>query len=143
MADDAKDGHPRLWIREADLARLRAWANDANPTWAQGVKPRLEEARRKADAGDFLKATSCSEVEPYCESFAMLFALGALVDPDPAQRKKDAERGRAILVASLSGIEAKRAEFERIKPQNLSRAEILALFTILDARHEDLVLWWK
>lgn len=106
-ADDAADGHPRLWIREADLPRLRGWAREGNPVWTNGVAARLAEARAKHDAGDFVKATDCAQTEPYCESFAELFAFGSLVDPDPAMRKKDAERGRKLLVEMLQRIDRK------------------------------------
>ncbi len=105
--DDAADGHPRLWIREADLPRLRSWARPQNPVWANGVLPRLEDARAKWDAGGFEKKTDCASTEPYCESFAELFAFGALVDPDPAARKADAARGRKLLVSTLERIDKK------------------------------------
>src|SRR5690606_17264975 len=72
-----------------------------------GVAARLAEARAKYDAGDFVKATDCAQTEPYCESFAELFAFGSLVDPDPAARKKDAERGKKLLVEMLQRIEKK------------------------------------
>lgn len=105
--DDAADGHPRLFVREADLPRLRGWARDGNQAWTSGVAARLAEARAKYDAGGFVKATDCAQTEPYCESFAELFAFGSLVEPDPAARKKDAERGRALLVEMLQRIDRK------------------------------------
>jgi hypothetical protein len=105
--DDAADGHPRLWIREADLPRLRAWARPSNPVWANGVAPRLADVRAKVDAGDFEKKTDCASTEPYCESFAELLAFGSLVDPDPAVRKADAARARKILIPLLERIDRK------------------------------------
>ncbi len=106
--DDAADGHPRLWVREADLARLRAWARKDNPVWSAGLAVRLAEARAKYDQDGFANLSSCAETEPYCESFAALFAFGSLVDPDPAQRKRDATRGRKLLMDEMRRIDAKK-----------------------------------
>jgi hypothetical protein len=109
VPDDAADGHPRIWIREADLARLRAWARPDNPVWTSGPAQRLADARARYDKGDFEKATDCASSEPYCESFAELFAFGSLVDPDPAARKADAQRGRKLLVSMLERVDRKAA----------------------------------
>ena len=109
VADDAADGHPRLWVREGDLARLRAWARPSNPAWAVGIAPRLQQARALAARGPIDRQTECAVSAPYCESLAMVFALGSLVDPDPAERARDAARGRALLVAILERIDRKAA----------------------------------
>jgi len=106
--DDPADGHPRLWLRESDLPRLRAWARKDNPVWTEGLAVRLADARAKYDKDGFGKLSSCAETEPYCESFAALFGFGSLVDPDPAERKRDAGRGRKLLMEEMTRIDARK-----------------------------------
>jgi len=33
LPDTSVSGHPRLWVRAADLPQLRAWATSSNPMW--------------------------------------------------------------------------------------------------------------
>ena len=106
--DDPADGHPRLWVREQDLPRLRAWARKDNPVWSEGLAVRLADARAKYDKDGFGKLSACAETEPYCEAFAALFAFGSLVDPDEAERKRDAARGRKLLMDEMQRIDAKK-----------------------------------
>src|SRR5262245_10317652 len=42
-------GHPRLWVRQSDLPRLRGWATAANPMFAKGLLPAVNEAIKTYD----------------------------------------------------------------------------------------------
>lgn len=42
-------GHPRLWIREADLPRLRSWAVGSNLIYAEGLAQLLDFAKTQMD----------------------------------------------------------------------------------------------
>ena len=49
----------------------------------------------------------------------------------------------AVTQRAYRTVEAARADFEKIHPENLTPEELLALFRCEDARYEDEVLWWK
>src|SRR5664279_2936081 len=97
QAQDAT--HPRLWVRSQDLPRLRSWAVDTNPEWAQ-LADRAQTAAADMDAGK-LKAGDTGSVswEEYpSETYSMLFAFVSLVDPDQAVRDDYAQRARTLLM---------------------------------------------
>ena len=91
--------HPRLWVREADLPRLRSWAVDENPMWRDGIAQTVARAKQ-----DFAKITAedsgrAYDYTPYAtEDYAMLFAFLSMVDPDEATRKDYATRARQLLM---------------------------------------------
>src|SRR5262249_10144397 len=73
-------GHPRLWVRAADLPRLRAWATRGNPVW-QALDGVADGARADMDQHKVPVGEACMDengVQP-CESYAELFAFMSLV----------------------------------------------------------------
>jgi hypothetical protein len=93
-------GHPRLWLREADLPRLRAWANDRNPIYQAGLAAAAAQARRDMDAGHVPGEDNGGYAySPYpTEMYAELFAFLSLVSPGASEREDYAERARTLLM---------------------------------------------
>ncbi len=93
-------GHPRLWVRAADLPRLRSWAVPENPVYQQGLKALAERASAEMDAGN-LPSGDGGDItwEQYPnEMYAMLFAFMSLIENDPAARDQYAQRARTLLM---------------------------------------------
>jgi hypothetical protein len=100
-------GHPRLWIRASDVARLRGWATHDNPMYANGLKPAVAQA---VDAynnqffpggqpnGSWPDSGDTSWVGMATEAYAEIFAFMSLVDPDPASRDAHGARARNLLM---------------------------------------------
>lgn len=44
--------HPRIFLTQADLPRLRSWATPSNPIWAGGLAKLAAQARRDMDDGN-------------------------------------------------------------------------------------------
>jgi hypothetical protein len=93
-------GHPRLWLTDADLPRLRSWATPSNPLFENGLKPLLERAKADMDRGDVpQRDCGSTEYEAYpTEMYAELFAFMSLVDNDAAARANYAARARSLLM---------------------------------------------
>ena len=95
-------GHPRLWVRESDLARLRSWAVDSNPLWKDGLLPLAESARQKMDQHVVpncdLGGTNDTDAECRSEEYAELFAFMSLVHPDASTRTDYGNRARTLLM---------------------------------------------
>jgi hypothetical protein len=99
----AATGHPRIWIREEDVPRLREWATDSNPMWSQALLPRTEEAKAAMEAGNLAADDgSIDWVEYPSESYAQLFAFMSLVHPDQAQRDDYGARARTLLMVIMN-----------------------------------------
>ena len=98
--------HPRLWITEGDLPRLRSWAVASNPIWAQGLSVLAAQAKAEMDAGIMPGDDSGSPAsqdpghgyQHFTEQYAELFAFLSLVDPDEAARSDYAQRARTLLM---------------------------------------------
>lgn len=93
-------GHPRLWVRESDLPRLRALATDANPLYRDGLAQAAARARAAMDSGD-VPGNDCGDAvyEEYpTEMYAAFFGFLSLVENDPAARADYAARARALLM---------------------------------------------
>ncbi len=92
--------HPRLWITQDDLPRLRGWATDANPIWRDGLAPLIERMKADMDAGTVPgEDDGLDTYQPYpTESYAEFFAFLSLVHPDEAARADYAERARTLLM---------------------------------------------
>jgi hypothetical protein len=102
--------HPRLWITQADLPRLRAWASASNPVYAQGIVPALAQAvttyQTKFFPGGVANPTfpdgGTSNWEQYAvEAYALFFAFNSLVDPIPANRIQYAQWARNLLMHAI------------------------------------------
>ncbi len=94
-------GHPRLFLTEADIPRLRTWAVPSNPIWANGLGAIAARSRADMNQGKLTGEDTgdAYSYTPYAvESYAMLFAFLSLVDADEATRKDDAQRARTLLM---------------------------------------------
>jgi hypothetical protein len=91
-------GHPRIFVRQADLPRLRGWAAANNPLWndllsvANSAKTDMDAGKLNTDNGDGTQAFT--PIETYAE----LFAFMSLVHPDPATQDDYAKRAHDILM---------------------------------------------
>lgn len=96
--------HPRLWLTEADLPRLRGWAIEANPIWSGGLIPMADELKAQMDAGSIPGGDdgAVAWAEYPTENAAQFFAFLSLVDPDEAARAEYAERARTLLMAVIN-----------------------------------------
>jgi hypothetical protein len=100
-------GHPRLWIRPADVARLRSWATPENPMYARGLAPAVAAAVTTYDTQFFPSGEpnpswpdpgDVNWVGVATEAYAEIFAFMSLVDPDPSARAAHAARARSLLM---------------------------------------------
>lgn len=117
--------HPRLWVTQADLPRLRAWAVASNPVYQSGLRLAANQAKANADAAwnwntgqpsaAWADSGSTGWERQTTEAYAQMFAFMALVDPLPANRDQWAMRARAMLMylvnAALAGPVAANAPF--------------------------------
>jgi hypothetical protein len=102
-------GHPRLFITEKDVTRLRGWARPDNPFYAQGLAKVAADFKDLMDSGQVPTATDCADSSGFliCELFIENFALMSLVAPDPKDRDDYAQRAKTLLMniidTSLNG----------------------------------------
>jgi hypothetical protein len=104
--------HPRLWIGQDDLPRLRAWATASNPMWVKGLSAAAASAKTTADAawdwstgtpnGTWNDTGSSNWEGDATEAYAEMFAFMSRVDPDAAQRPQWAMRARAMLMWAMN-----------------------------------------
>ena len=97
----ARTDHPRLLVTPDDLPRLRSWATDDNPVYAEGLAPKVAQAEQLVADGTIPDTDSglWSSYEPYpTESYAELFAFMSLVHPDRAKRDEYGELARRLLM---------------------------------------------
>lgn len=109
--------HPRLWLTEADLPRLRGWATEANPVWRDGLIPMANELKAQMDAGNIPGGDDggMAWTEYPTENAAQFFAFLSLVDPDEAARADYAERARTLLMAVIDEAAKGSAEGQRFR----------------------------
>lgn len=94
-------GHPRLWLTSHSVATYRAWANDNNSLWRDGLALLAERARYEMDTEKRVPDQDCGDIayEAYpTEMYALLFAFLSNVGPDEAQRAADGQRARTLLM---------------------------------------------
>jgi hypothetical protein len=107
-------GHPRLWIRAADVESLRRRAVGDNPMWSRVIVPRTEEANRAYEQSYF---PGGKPARPWpdpgasggggkTESVALQLAFYALVAPDAGARDRAARRARDLLMYVMAEIDA-------------------------------------
>lgn len=118
--------HPRLWIRQQDVATYRAWANFDNPLFVQ-LNAIAEEGRGLFESGilpveDY--GTTAWEEYP-TENYAMLFAFMSLIHPDEATRQTYADYARTLLMhvmnAALPGVAEAPFQYEAFALSDRSR----------------------
>ena len=116
------DGHPRIWLTEADLPRLRSRASDTNPIWRDGLLVLAEEAKADMDAGHVPDDDSGGyDWEEYpVENYAELFAFVSLLHPDEAARQDYAERARSLLMYAIDEAAKGPAEDEPFRDPNFA-----------------------
>jgi hypothetical protein len=105
-------GHPRLWITQNDLPRLRSWATSSNPIYQQGMLPVLNQAisiyttqffpggnpnPNYPDPGD-----TQGYVGYLTEQYAVIFAFNSLIDPNPVARITYAQYARNLLMYAMN-----------------------------------------
>ncbi|MCX6951966.1 MAG: putative Ig domain-containing protein [Verrucomicrobia bacterium] len=109
-------GHPRLWINQGDLARLRGWATPGNTVYrdlrvtlatatqahARCFPDGQHPATPYPDPGD-INAYAGANIgqDIVSEQHALVLAFFALIDPDPAARLQHAQRARQLLMHVL------------------------------------------
>jgi hypothetical protein len=100
--------HPRLWVTQADLPRLRSWATASNQVYQQGMVPVLANALNAYLTQFFPNGAANSnypdpgDPQGYAgtltEEVGVILAFNSLVDPDPNQRIKYAQYVRNLLM---------------------------------------------
>jgi hypothetical protein len=105
--------HPRLWITQNDIARLRSWAVGTNAVF-QNLLTVLNKSitayNTKFYPGGVLNATypDFGDIQGYggeiSEQHALVFALFARIDPDPNARILHAQRARNLIVYALNEV---------------------------------------
>ncbi|MGE0811773.1 MAG: hypothetical protein AB7O28_16185 [Vicinamibacterales bacterium] len=93
--------HPRIWVRQADLPRLRAWATPANPLYQDGILVVATQFKTRMDNGSLIAGdagTTYGYTQYPVEWAAQVFAFMSLVENDPAVRADYANRSRALLM---------------------------------------------
>lgn len=100
---DPVEGHPRLFVTEADLPRLRGWAKASNPFYTNGIQRIAEGYRDQMDAGKLTTEGDCIASDGFliCEWFMEMFAFMSLVSPDAAERDDYAKRAKTLLMAMI------------------------------------------
>ncbi|MBI3229983.1 MAG: hypothetical protein HYZ45_07370, partial [Burkholderiales bacterium] len=96
--------HPRLWLTSNDVSRLRGWASDSNPLFANALKPLALRAKVEMDNGD-VPRRDCggTEYEAYpTEMYAELFAFMSLIENDASARNDYASRARTLLMGIIN-----------------------------------------
>ncbi|HEU4537966.1 MAG TPA: hypothetical protein VFS00_27790, partial [Polyangiaceae bacterium] len=67
-------GHPRLWVRQADLPQLRSWAVASNPVYKEGLEALATDAKKELDVAT-VGGGECIVKGNFCETYAQLFAF--------------------------------------------------------------------
>jgi hypothetical protein len=92
-------GHPRLFITQNDIPRLRALAVSGNPYYEQGLKVRVQRALDNMNNGRVPNMDGGNAWVMYpTEIHAELFAFMSLVAPTQAERDNYAQRARTLLM---------------------------------------------
>jgi hypothetical protein len=93
-------GHPRLFIREGDIARLRTFASPGNSIYESGLKKLVDESVKAMDNGT-MKKEDTGAINGWSypnEAYAMLFAFMSLVSPSQADRDAFGKRAKTLLM---------------------------------------------
>lgn len=96
-------GHPRLFIRESDVSRLRSWANERNPLWVNGLKALIDQAVANEAKGELKEDPGSPNgyTQHPTEDYAMLFAFYSLVAPTESERTQFAKKARTLLMSTI------------------------------------------
>ena len=91
-------GHPRLIVRQTDLARIRSWAVPDNPIFVGGLDTLAKIYRQKMDSGEVEKDTGYACSGTPTEGYAEIFAFMSLIHSDEGARANFAKRSRTMLM---------------------------------------------
>lgn len=104
--------HPRLWVTQADLPRLRSWAVSTNPVYVNGLLAAANQAKANVDAAWNLATGTPTSAwhdsgsdnweEAATEAYAEMFAFMSLVDPDAAKRASWAQYAHMLLMWEMN-----------------------------------------
>ncbi len=103
--------HPRLWLTQSDLPRLRSWATPSNPMWQNGLLVALNNAVSiyntqfypGGNPNPIWPDGGTSNFELYAaEAYAQFFAFMSLVDPSANARITHAVRARNLLMHAIN-----------------------------------------
>lgn len=104
--------HPRLWVTQADLPRLRSWAVDSNPIYKDGLLVAANTAAAHADAHwNYTTGVPDSGWQDDgdvnwegddTEAYAEFFAFMSLIDPSATKRMAWANRAHVLLMWAMN-----------------------------------------
>lgn len=96
------EGHPRLFVTQKDVDRLRTWATPSNSFYAKGVESSAKNFKDLMDQGMPLDE-DCESADGFmpCEWFMETFAFMSLVSPDQAEREDYAKRAKTLLMSMI------------------------------------------
>ena len=80
VSDLAGRTRPRLWVRVADVAELRA--RTGTSLFREGLLPLADDLRTEMDAGSLDNENCVDKGTIACESYALLFAFMSLIHTD-------------------------------------------------------------
>lgn len=117
--------HPRLWVKQSELAELRSRATASNPVYENGLKLLAEEAKRAMDAGTLPAADSGGTTwDQYPnEMYSMLFAFMSLIENDATVRGDYAARARALLMFVIEKASAGEAAGEPFRDRAFATSD--------------------
>lgn len=97
--------HPRIWIRQQDLPRLRSWATPSNPLYQDGIRVVAADFKTRMDNGSLMAndhGTTYGYTQYPMEWAAQVFAFLSLVENDPLVRADYAARARTLLMSIMN-----------------------------------------
>lgn len=104
--------HPRLWLTQADLPRLRSWAVNSNPIYKNGLLVAAHTAAAHADAHwNYTTGVPDSGWQDDgdvnwegddTEAYAEFFAFMSLIDPSATKRAAWANRAHVLLMWAMN-----------------------------------------
>jgi hypothetical protein len=111
--------HPRMWITQADLPKLRGWAVDSNPMYKNGLAVAASIAKADVDAKwnwaagkpncQVQNQSNCWQddgssnfIGEATEAYAEFFAFMSLVDPNATNRTQWAKRSHIMLMWAMN-----------------------------------------
>jgi hypothetical protein len=103
--------HPRLWVKQSDLARLRFNASANNPMY-KALQASALEMKRLMDTNKLADSGSNGYEETFSEQVSALFAFMSLIAAEP-ERKDYATRARTVLMRAI--LEAQKGQQDGAK----------------------------
>ncbi len=96
--------HPRLWLTEDALPRIRTFASEDNPLWMGGILPLLDtfEAQVASGVVPAQDDGAIAWAEYPTENYAQFFAFLYLIHPDEAARARYGEIARDLLMFAIN-----------------------------------------